>query len=484
VPLLVEQLQSTDKSLFAIGLTVARERAGREVTDALVAELERAAPNRQSLLILALADRGDTAALPALLQTAKSGPAEARIAAFRVLKRMGDASCVPVLLDAALEPDADLSQAALVVLADLPGDDVDSDLATRLAKAEGKTRQVLIQVAGWRQIAATVPALIKAADDPDAQIRSAALTALGFAIEFRDLPILIARVVDPPADADETKAAQAALRSACERMPDREACATKLVTAISSAPVPAKCSLLEILAAMGGAAALDAVGAAAKDSAPELQDTGSRLLGEWMSVDAAPVLLDLAQNAPEAKYEIRALRGYIRLARQFNMPEERRAEMCRTAFETAKRDSEKKLVLDVLKRYPSIDMLRLAAEAAKVPSLKDDAAATSLVIAQQIGGSADVQKLLSQIGQGPVKVEIIKAEYGAGTKWKDVTAILRRHARNFPLIVLRSSSYNSSLGGDPVPGVVKQLKIQYKINGKAGEASFRENATIVLPIPK
>ena len=43
---------------------------------------------------------------------------------------------------------------------------------------------------------------------------------------------------------------------------------------------------------------------------------------------------------------------------------------------------------------------------------------------------------------------------------------------------------NSSFGGDPAPNAVKQLKIQYKINGKAGEATFAENALIVLPMPK
>lgn len=485
VPLLAEQLRSADKSFFALGLTVARELTGGEVTDALIVELGRATPERQALLILALADRGDTAALPALLKKAESGPNEARIAAFRVLKRLGDASCVPVLLDAAVEPDADLSQAALEVLADLPGDDVDDDLADRLAKAEGKTRQALIQVAGWRQIAATVPALIKAADDPNVQTRSAALTALGFAVQFSDLSVLITRVANPPDNVDESAAAQAALRSACQRMPDREACAAKLVTAMSPASVSAKCSMLEILAVMGGPTSLKAVGAAAKDNAPELQDAGSRLLGEWMSVDAAPVLLDLAKNAPEGKYEIRALRGYIRLARQFaTMPEKQRAEMCRTALATAKRDDEKKLVLEVLKRYPSIDTLRLAVEAAKTPSLKNDAAAASLAIAQKIGGSGDVQKLLTQIGQDPVKIELIKAEYGTGTKWKDVTAILGRYVRDFPLIALPSSSYNSAFGGDPVPGVVKQLKVQYRMNGKDGEVSFPENATIMLPMPK
>jgi len=249
--------------------------------------------------------------------------------------------------------------------------------------------------------------------------------------------------------------------------------------------VAARCRFLEILSAMGGAKALQAVGAAAKDAHPEIQDTASRLLGEWMTVDAAPVLLDLARTAPDAKYETRALRGYIRLVRQFTMPDQQRAEMCRTALQTAKRDAEKKLVLEVLERYPSIDMLRLAVEAAKIPSLKNDAAAASLVIAQKIGAnSVDVQKLLAQVGHDRVKVEILKAEYGEGAKFKDVTAALRQHVRDFPVIVLPSPDYNSSLGGDPAPGIVKQLNVRYRINGKAGEASFPENATIVLPMPK
>ena len=56
--------------------------------------------------------------------------------------------------------------------------------------------------------------------------------------------------------------------------------------------------LLEILGEVGGAKALSTLATAAKSSDPELQDTGSRLLGKWNGVDAAPVLLDLAKTAP------------------------------------------------------------------------------------------------------------------------------------------------------------------------------------------
>ena len=82
-----------------------------------------------------------------------------------------------------------------------------------------------------------------------------------------------------------------------------------------------------------------------------------------------------------------------------------------------------------------------------------------------------------------MKLEIVKAEYGAGATQKDVTEDLRRQVGDLPLIALPAPDYNSSFG-DPVPGAVKQLKIQYRINDKEGEAIFAENAAIVLPIPK
>ena len=85
-------------------------------------------------------------------------------------------------------------------------------------------------------------------------------------------------------------------------------------------------------------------------------------------------MLDLAKTAADEKYKIRAMRGYIRLVRQFVLPDDQRVQMCRTALETAERDAEKKLVLEVMRRYPSAQMLKLAMETAKIPGLKDEAA--------------------------------------------------------------------------------------------------------------
>ena len=84
----------------------------------------------------------------------------------------------------------------------------------------------------------------------------------------------------------------------------------------------------------------------------------------------------------------------------------------------------------------------------------------------------------------PVEVEIVKAEYGAGSNQTDVTETLRKQVGSLVLIALSNASYNASFGGDPAPGAVKQLKVQYKIYGKPSDVSFAEDAAIILPMPE
>jgi hypothetical protein len=309
------------------------------------------------------------------------------------------------------------------------------------------------------------------------------LTALGATVDAKDLHVLIAEAVAPK-HADDAKAAQKALREACVRMPDREACAAEVVGAMSRAPAATRPVLLEILGEMGGAKALATIGDAVKGSDPSLQDTGSRVLGEWMTLDAAPVLLDLSKNAPGDKYKSRAFRGYLRLARQFAGSDQKRAEMCQDALDATTAPAERQLVLAVLEKYPSRAGVKVAIKACRLPKLKESGTRSALAIIRALGNDAgDVPALLAQLKLEPVKIEVTKAEYGAGASQKDVTAALQKQVRDVPLVSLPSPSYSASFGGDPVPGTPKILKVQYRMNGKQGEASFPEDTIVVLPMP-
>ncbi|MFM7844979.1 MAG: HEAT repeat domain-containing protein [Planctomycetota bacterium] len=483
IPLLLEQIRATDKAFFHIGLSTARELPGAEVDQALAAELAKTPPERAALLIHAMADRPDTVILSAIVTAASQGPKPVRLAALTALSRVGDASSVPTLLDAAIDADAELAESAQQTLADLPGAKVDEQISARLSKAEGKQLSLLLDLVGKRRIDAR-PALLKALDHTDPAVRSAALKALGETITAKELPVLIAQVIAPKNTADAA-VAQQALKAASIRMEDRESCAGELSSAYNKTSLVAtKISLLQIMAEVGGSKSLATLASAAKTNDAQLQDASTRLLGEWMTADAAPVLLDLTKTAPGEKYQVRALRGYIRIARQFVLPETERAEMCQKALAASQQPAEQKLVLEVLKRYPHPATLKVAVQAMQTPELKSEATNAVLVMAQKLGKDTDVKELLTKAGIERIKLEIVKAEYGSGTTQKDVTAIVRQRAGDLPLISLQSPSYNTNFGGDPVPGSTKQLKIWYRINGQEGNASFAEDAMIVLPLPK
>lgn len=403
IPLLLELLRGSDKGLFQIALGAVREFPGSGIDKALAAEIERATPEAAALIIVAMADRPETVDLAAVSKAAKGSAKPVRLAAIAALGRVGTPSHLSSLLEMTLEPDAEIAQTAQTAIADLPGNDVDREIVAQLAKSKGKQYQVLIELVGQRRIDA-VPALVKALEQSDSNIRTAALTSLGNTVSPATLNVLISQVI-APRHTDDGPVALQALRTASIRMPDREACATELATALGRAPAATKDSLLEILSEMGGTKALQTVGAAARSDDPQLQDTGSRLLGKWSTEDAAPVLLDLARTAPSDKYRSRAVKGYISLARRFKtMPEQQRLEICRNALDVSRQPDERKLVLEVLKLYPSLESLKLAVKASQIPDLKEEAVQAALAIAPKVKGDADqVREVLSKAGLDKAK---------------------------------------------------------------------------------
>jgi len=389
IPLLVETLRSPSKRLANIGLFTARElldgpQAG-DVDMALAAEVTRqagtAGGERAALLIKVLADRnadgGAGSGLQAIvMRWAKEGPQAVRLAALEAAGRIGDASAVDPLL--AIAADAAVADAARAALAALPGEGVDRVVIGRLSGADPALLPLLARVVGERRIPA-VAQLGPLLSSADTATRLAVLEALGNVADLGNLGLLVDAVAKPR-DSIEGEAAQKALLTACVRMPDREACADKLSTAIAAASGDTKVKLLDIAGEVGGTRALAAVAAAAKSNDPALQDAATRLLGKWMTPDAAPVLLELSKTWEAGKFQTRAIRGYIRIARQFVLPDAERADMCRNALATAKDSADQKAVLEILPRYPSAATLAVAEEAAKITGLEAEAKAAAEAI--------------------------------------------------------------------------------------------------------
>jgi HEAT repeat protein len=242
----------------------------------------------------------------------------------------------------------------------------------------------LIEIVGARRIDSASPSLVKALRHSDQEVRAAALAALGATAGPDHLVVLISQV-DEATNRSEAEAAGRALQEASVRMPDREATAQQLAAAMSRGSAATKVRLIQILGAMGGPNALASIAAAAQSEDKELQDIGTRVLGEWMTADAAPHLYTIASD--DHAYKTRALRGYLRIARQLDIPDAQRLDMCRKALAIAERSAERSLALDAMKRCPSAESVQLATSLVNDAELRDRAVETAIFIGEKIKDS-------------------------------------------------------------------------------------------------
>jgi len=392
VPLLIEQLRSNDDDLVALALRVARELPGPDATRALVAELGKSSADRQVQIIQALGDRGDHAALPALLDAARSGAPKVRIAAIQVCSKMGDASTVPALLESAIQTDTEVAQAAQACLATLPGKEMDAVLVASLAQGDNRLRRVAIDAVAQRRVASAVPELRKASTDADHAVRLAAIKALGETVSAADLGAL-ADILVKAGSAEDRSAAETALTTACARIPDKDACATQLLAVLPQAVPAAKTSLLQLLSQVSGGKALQAMRAAAQDADSQVKDVALRALAEWPDPAAAPDLLQLMRTTDNASYRTLAFRGYVRLSRDAETPADARLKMLTEALGFAQSADDKKRVLGGLGDVRTVESLRLVLRHLSDAGLADEAGAAVVKIVAGLDAKSNAEAL-------------------------------------------------------------------------------------------
>jgi len=396
VPLLIEQLRSEDKERLSIGLRTARELPGRDVTEALAVQLDRLSPDRRPMLLLALADRDDSAVIPAVHGAAQSRQKDLRITAINILIRLGDVSCVPILLNAATEDDTELEKAAMETLVRLPGKDVDADLLVRLSQAKGKLQQVLIELAGQRQISEALPVVVPGLQDTDAGIRGAAIETIGIIGQEQqtaDIVKLLQKTYNPTERADLRKALLA-ISGRCGVK-----CIPHLRPLMQSRDNELHMIALRALAIISGPEALAAVKSAIKNAEPPVQDEAVRILSNWpnnwpQDSEAGQALLVLATSAQKMSHQVLGLRGYLQYIRgDKKLSNEQKVSRVTDVWSHIKRPEEKRLAIAVLADAPSPHALELLTTLAEDSAVAEEAFSAMVRIAgQEVRGVSKDQR--------------------------------------------------------------------------------------------
>jgi len=386
VPLLIEQLRSEDKDKLAIGLRAARELPGRDVTEALAAELKRLPSERRPLLLLALADRNDEAVLPAVLAAAQSRSKNLRITAITILIHLGDVSSVPVLLEAATQGDAELEHAAMETLVRLPGKDVEADLLARLPRARGKLRSVLIELSGQRQMSEALAAVVSSLRDSDAEIRNASMRTIAIIGQDRQAADLV-KLLQETNSSRERAAIEKALLAISGRGGVK--CIPHLRPLTRSSNADLHMIGLHALAIVGGPEALATVISAIEGAKPAVQDEAVRILSTWPNnwpedADAGRALLKMASSAEKVSHQVLGLRGTLQYVRgTTKLTNDQKVAQVADLRSHIKRPEEERLAIAVLGEAPSAGALEMLKKLARDPAVAEEAYSAIVQVAGQ-----------------------------------------------------------------------------------------------------
>ncbi|MCF7975173.1 MAG: HEAT repeat domain-containing protein [Phycisphaerae bacterium] len=214
--LLTTSLQSEDYILFSSAVQTAIEMSDARVTQVLSAALSGLPADSKILILGALAERGDPAALPTLVTAASRGNQAVRIAAIKAMPPIANAAALGTLVTLIKDPDAQIVQAAQTSLVALPGSAADQAVLGMLERGDPESQLQALELIGQRRMTDVAPALLKAARGNDAAVRVASIRMLGDLEDAVQFPVLIELLLGARS-VQEVRAAEQTLSAVCTR---------------------------------------------------------------------------------------------------------------------------------------------------------------------------------------------------------------------------------------------------------------------------
>lgn len=389
VGIVVDVLKGDDQTMQAVAIGLVREIPGTEITEAVAAELPNLSVAGQIQLLSALADRGDSAALPAVFTAAGAREESVRIAALKALASFGEASTVVLLAQRAAATKGAEREAARESLYRLrSSEEIDGTILGGVHRGEPAVRVELVRSIGRRNVEGGVRTLLKTARGADQNVRLESIRALRDIAAPKYLSVLVDLLIKAKSEI-ELKETERTVVSVLRRSVGVSGTTGIVLDAIDSVEdIKVRCSLLRVLGAIGDSKALGELREALEQDNTELRVAAIRTLGDWPNAEPAADLLKVASSADDEKHRTLALRGFVHL---IGLDSDRSAnetvELYRQAMGLASDVDEKKMVLSGLANVESFAALYMVSDYLKDSTLQEEAGAAMVKIAEATGDS-------------------------------------------------------------------------------------------------
>jgi HEAT repeat protein len=375
-------MKGKDSKIRSIAVQAARNATTIAPTQTLAQMLSRLEPSTQVQVLSLIGDRADPSLVKYAKEALSSQDESVRLAAIGALSKTGDSDSAKTLMDIAVKPEQAASSAAFAGLVNMAGTSVDELIKSQAAKGELNARIIAINLMGSRRITGASKILLGYAADKDPKIRAASFDALNKVVNASDAAAL-AKLLVTTKDNQARQSCLTALRTALAKADDKDAAARIVIEQTKTADSDAQYMLISSLNSLGGAEALKAVVEATKSRDAKMADAAIRTLSGWPDYAAAQELVSIAAK-PQTSLTgyVLALGGAVRLIQTSTAAAlDDRTKLCLAAYDCARRDDERKLVISAMGALPTTQMVDKLLAIVKNDNLKAEAGMAAIQLA-------------------------------------------------------------------------------------------------------
>jgi HEAT repeat protein len=373
-------LDSPNKDLRGRALELINKIEGQGITARLIETMAGAPVETQTQIIAGLAIRGDKAAFPAVREKLKSDEKAVRLEAIPAAARLGGSEVIPDLFALLRTEDSEEIAAVERALLQFSKDQIIPQAVNILEQVPVAAQAALIKLMAERRATEHLDLIFAKAKNEVENVRLAALPALEPLVTEKELPRLIALLLDTAASREMTLIQKAVVASA-NQIADPETRADLILEAMRQAPAEKLVDLIKTLPEIGGSKALEAVIAETRSTDLKVQTAAVYALSLWPDSSAVGPLLDICRSTRSRKFLNLGLQGFVRLVGDEELAPQEKFKLLSEAVAIPSEAAEKKIVLSGLARVKTMDSLNLVSTFLDDPNLNKEAAQAAAQIA-------------------------------------------------------------------------------------------------------
>ncbi len=357
--LIAAALTGDSEVLWKSALPAVREVGGPEITASCCTLLDEVSPQVLPGLIGALAQRGDTAAAPALAPFVSDNDPTISLAAIEALALIGDGSSVPVLIRAAAHGDKTCSDAAFNALLRLNHPQVSASLLACMQQTDTEGVTVLAEVMGKRRDTSVLPAIKELLQGSDGVILAATAQALAEIGAPSDSQLLC-QALERADDEKCRQAVQKALVTLGNRFEASPEITDTILAGLNTENLTVRCALMDVCGRLNDEKLIRLLNTACHAQEETEKNAAIQALAKSESPEALTCLVNLPDTITGLSQRTLVFRGIARLASDSGIDETEREEVLTKALALTEHPAEQRLILGALGSCPTLGTLKLA----------------------------------------------------------------------------------------------------------------------------